>query len=75
MSVKYTPGGLLYKMSGCNLQYVTTSSFLMSVYSKYLQASKQTFQCGGMTVNPSMLRKVAKKQVHAMIFDLFNLIS
>ncbi|XP_078169682.1 cellulase 3 [Carex rostrata] len=63
MSVTYTPGGLLYKMTGSNLQYVTTASFLMSVYAKSLRFSKQTFQCGGMAVNPSLLREVAKKQV------------
>ncbi|KAJ4757511.1 Endoglucanase [Rhynchospora pubera] len=63
MSVKYTPGGLLYKMTGSNLQYVTTSSFLMLVYSKYLLVSKQSFKCGDMSVDHHLLRQVAKKQV------------
>ncbi|KAJ3683215.1 hypothetical protein LUZ60_013442 [Juncus effusus] len=63
MSVKYTPGGLLYKLTGSNLQYVTSSSFLMSSYSKYLRVSKQTFKCGEMTVTPSLMKEVVKKQV------------
>ncbi|OAY71643.1 Endoglucanase 1 [Ananas comosus] len=63
MSVKYTPGGLLYKMNGSNMQYVTTTSFLLSVYSKYLKASKQTFKCDNLVVTPAQLRVLVKKQV------------
>ncbi|XP_039126047.1 endoglucanase 3-like [Dioscorea cayenensis subsp. rotundata] len=63
VSVKYTAGGLLYKMSGSNLQYVTSNTFLLSVYAKYLRASGQTFNCGDLLVTPSVLRELARKQV------------
>ncbi|KAJ0977225.1 hypothetical protein J5N97_012699 [Dioscorea zingiberensis] len=63
VSVKYTAGGLLYRMSGSNLQYVTSTTFLLSVYAKYLRASSQTFKCGDMQVTPSHLRKLARQQV------------
>jgi endoglucanase len=34
VSVRYTPGGLLYKSEGSNLQYVTSTSFLLATYAK-----------------------------------------
>ncbi|XP_010912682.2 endoglucanase 9 [Elaeis guineensis] len=68
-SVNYTPGGLLYKLNGSNLQYVTSASFLLSVYAKYLKISKQTFSCGDMVVTPSILRKVVQKQVDYILGD------
>ncbi|XP_058079479.1 endoglucanase 9-like isoform X5 [Magnolia sinica] len=63
VSVKYTPGGLMYKMKGSNLQYVTSSTFLLSTYARYLKFSDRTFKCGSLVVTPILLRKQAKKQV------------
>uniref|UniRef100_A0A0A9HCK2 GUN19 n=1 Tax=Arundo donax TaxID=35708 RepID=A0A0A9HCK2_ARUDO len=34
---QYTPGGLMYKEGANNMQYVTTATFLMLAYAKYLR--------------------------------------
>jgi len=62
-SSKYTPGGLLFKLPDNNLQYVTTTTFLLTTYAKYMAAQKHTFNCGSLSVTPSTLRTLAKKQV------------
>lgn len=62
-SAQYTPGGLLFKMSDSNMQYVTSTSFLLLTYAKYLKASRMTVSCGGTTITPKTLRTIAKKQV------------
>ncbi|XP_068647567.1 endoglucanase 3 [Aristolochia californica] len=59
----YTPGGLIYKMGQSNLQYVTSITFLLSTYAKYLMSTKQTFNCGSLKVTPVMLRALGKRQV------------
>lgn len=51
-------------MSDSNMQYVTSTSFLLLTYAKYLTISKQVVTCGGVTVTPQKLRAVAKRQVH-----------
>lgn len=56
-------GGLLFKMSDSNMQYVTSSTFLLLTYAKYLTFSKQVVTCSGVIVTPQKLRAVAKKQV------------
>uniref|UniRef100_N1QSE2 cellulase n=1 Tax=Aegilops tauschii TaxID=37682 RepID=N1QSE2_AEGTA len=43
----YTRGGLLFKLSDSNMQYVTSSSFLLLTYAKYLVSAKKTVSCGG----------------------------
>lgn len=65
----YTPGGLLFKMSDSNMQYVTSTSFLLLAYAKYLTSSHQVVNCGGSVVTPSRLRAVAKKQVDYLLGD------
>ncbi|ONK57748.1 uncharacterized protein A4U43_C09F3690 [Asparagus officinalis] len=62
-STQYTPGGLMYKMSSANLQYVTSISFLLSTYGKYMMPFGHTFNCGNLSVNANTLRKLAKRQV------------
>ncbi|KAK8579840.1 hypothetical protein V6N13_143004 [Hibiscus sabdariffa] len=64
-STQYTKGGLMYKLpgAGINLQYVTSISFLLTTYGKYLDARKQTFNCGGLSVTPDSLIGLAKKQM------------
>ena len=56
-------GGLLYKMSDSNMQYVTSTSFLLLTYAKYLTSAHMVVNCGGTTVTPKRLRSIAKKQV------------
>lgn len=61
--IEYTPGGLIYKPGGSNMQHVTAISFLLLAYAKYLSETSQTVNCGSMTVGPESLRLQAKKQV------------
>ncbi|XP_010269597.1 PREDICTED: endoglucanase 17-like [Nelumbo nucifera] len=66
---QYTPGGLLFRMSDSNMQYVTSTSFLLLTYAKYLTTAHKVVSCGGMTVTPKRLRTIAKKQVDYLLGD------
>ncbi|XP_042420523.1 endoglucanase 3-like [Zingiber officinale] len=66
---QYTPGGLLFKMGDSNLQYVTSTSFLLLAYAKYLTYSSKVVLCGGATVTPKKLRSIAKRQVDYILGD------
>lgn len=56
-------GGLLFKMDDSNMQYVTSTSFLLVTYAKYLTTSQKVVNCGGSIVTPKKLRTLAKQQV------------
>ncbi|GLJ50978.1 hypothetical protein SUGI_1085720 [Cryptomeria japonica] len=60
---KYTPGGLLYLLPEVNLHYVTSASFVLLTYAKYLSSSKQLVSCGGVTVTPRRIRAIKRRQV------------
>ncbi|GMH30875.1 hypothetical protein Nepgr_032718 [Nepenthes gracilis] len=60
---QYTPGGLLFKMSDSNMQYVTSTSFLLLTYAKYLKSANMVVSCGGVPITAKKLRTIAKKQV------------
>ncbi|CAN6242850.1 unnamed protein product [Urochloa humidicola] len=61
---QYTPGGLLFKEGDSNMQYVTSTSFLLLAYAKYLSAAGATVSCGGgAAIPPAALVAVAKRQV------------
>ncbi|GLT65975.1 hypothetical protein SLA2020_383710 [Shorea laevis] len=62
-TTQYTQGGLMYKMSQSNLQYVTSISFLLTTYAKYMRATKSTFDCGSLLVTPNYLTAIAKRQI------------
>lgn len=62
-------GGLLYKGSASNLQYVTATSLLLLTYAKYLSSSSINVQCGGSTVTSQTLIGLAKKQVDYILGD------
>ncbi|KAL0313170.1 UNVERIFIED_CONTAM: Endoglucanase 1 [Sesamum radiatum] len=67
---QYTPGGLFYKGSESNLQYVTTSSFLLLAYAKYLRSHEGgVASCGTSTVTSDKLVALAKKQVDYILGD------
>ncbi|PWA45429.1 glycosyl hydrolase 9B13 [Artemisia annua] len=66
-SSEYTPGGLLFKMDDSNMQYVTSASFLLVTYAKYLTQAKKVVNCGGSIVTPKRLRSIAKKQVDYLL--------
>ncbi|CAL0333008.1 unnamed protein product [Lupinus luteus] len=61
---QYTPGGLLYKGSESNLQYVTTTSFLLLTYAKYLNSNQQNVvSCGTTTLTRHNIISLARTQV------------
>ncbi|KAM6588901.1 hypothetical protein CsatA_011506 [Cannabis sativa] len=66
---QYTPGGLFYKGSESNLQYVTTSAFLLLTYAKYLNLNGGVTTCGGSTITVENLVSHAKKQVDYILGD------
>ncbi|CAN1173301.1 Endoglucanase 24 [Linum perenne] len=61
--IDYTPGGLIYRPGGSNLQHATTISFLLLSYANYLERTSQPVNCGSLTVSPYTLRAQAKRQV------------
>lgn len=50
-------------MNDSNMQYVTSTSFLLVTYSKYLTSARTVVKCGGTVVTPKRLRAIAKRQV------------
>ncbi|KAG4920261.1 hypothetical protein AAZX31_18G030500 [Glycine max] len=61
---QYTRGGLLYKGSESNLQYVTSTSFLLLTYAKYLNTNGgNVVRCGTSAVTGENLVTLAKAQV------------
>ncbi|KAL5744327.1 hypothetical protein ACOSQ2_027443 [Xanthoceras sorbifolium] len=62
-SVSYSPGGLLFKPGGSNLQHATALSFLLVVYSRYLKQVDRVIHCGDVVVNRARLIQVARGQV------------
>ncbi|GAA0186216.1 hypothetical protein LIER_33504 [Lithospermum erythrorhizon] len=67
--IEYTPGGLMYKPGGSNLQHATTISFLLLTYANYLEKSSQSINCGNIMVGPTKLRQIAKRQVDYILGD------
>lgn len=61
--IEYTPGGLIYKPGGSNLQHATSIAFLLLSYASYLSGSSQSVNCGNISVGPSSLRQQAKTQI------------
>ncbi|KZV47145.1 endoglucanase 17 [Dorcoceras hygrometricum] len=66
---QYTTGGLLFKMSDGNMQYVTSTAFLLVTYAKYLISAQKVVNCGGAIITPNKLRALAKKQVDYLLGD------
>ncbi|KAB2598523.1 endoglucanase 4-like [Pyrus ussuriensis x Pyrus communis] len=62
LSVSYSPGGLLFKPGGSNLQHATTLSFLLVVYARYLNQAKRAVRCGDVVASPARLVQLAKGQ-------------
>lgn len=60
---QFTPGGLLFKEGDSNMQYVTSTAFLLLAYAKYLSTAGASVSCGGGAVPPSALAAVARRQV------------
>ncbi|MED6174046.1 hypothetical protein PIB30_065176 [Stylosanthes scabra] len=68
-SVEYSPGGLLYKPGGSNLQHATSISFLELVYANYLDHTSQSLTCGNVVVSAQTLRQHAKRQLDYILGD------
>ncbi|XP_021969257.1 endoglucanase 1 [Helianthus annuus] len=69
---QYTPGGMFYYKQGqgqSNLQYVTTSSFLLLTYAKYLDSNGGHASCGSSMVTSETLITQAKKQIDYILGD------
>lgn len=62
-NVQKTPGGLIFRQRWNNMQFVTSASFLLSVYSDYLTSAGKTLNCPSGRVSPSELLSFAKSQV------------
>ncbi|KAJ0981291.1 hypothetical protein J5N97_009546 [Dioscorea zingiberensis] len=61
--IQYSPGGLLFKQGGSNMQHVTALSFLILTYSNYLSHANHHVTCPGYTATPNQLKMLAKRQV------------
>ncbi|KAH7547544.1 hypothetical protein FEM48_Zijuj01G0321000 [Ziziphus jujuba var. spinosa] len=63
-NVRRTAGGLLWFLPWDNIQYVTTASFVTTVYSNYLTANHASIQCAGAQMTkPSDLVASVQSQV------------
>lgn len=62
-NVKKTPGGLLWFLPWENLQYTATASFVLSSYSKYLEAAQASVQCPNGVLQAFDLLSLARAQV------------
>ncbi|KAJ4982243.1 hypothetical protein NE237_033080 [Protea cynaroides] len=62
-NVKRTPGGLLFIRPWNNMQYVSTATFLLTVYSDYLHNSTQKLHCQRGEVEAQELINFAKAQM------------
>ncbi|CAI8589303.1 unnamed protein product [Vicia faba] len=62
--IKTTPGGLLYIRDSSNLQYTTTSTMVLFIFSKILNNNHiDGIHCGSAKFSPSEIRAFAKSQV------------
>lgn len=62
-NVQRTPGGLIFRQRWNNMQFVTSASFLLTVYSDYLSSAGKFLRCASGNVAPSQLLSFAKSQV------------
>ncbi|KAE8778352.1 hypothetical protein D1007_48795 [Hordeum vulgare] len=62
-NVKTTPGGLLYVADWNNMQYVSSSVFLLTVYADYLAESGDKLKCPDGEVAPAEIVAFARSQV------------
>lgn len=62
-NVQKTPGGLIFRQRWNNMQFVTSASFLATVYSDYLTSAGRNLKCAAGNVAPNQLLSFAKSQV------------
>lgn len=68
-NIQKTPGGLIFRQHWNNMQFVTSASFLTTVYSDYLTSSRSNLRCSAGNVAPSQLLSFAKSQVDYILGD------
>lgn len=68
-NVQKTPGGLLFRQRWNNMQFVTSASFLATVYSDYLASAGRYLKCSAGNVPPAQLLGFAKSQVDYILGD------
>ncbi|CAI9772656.1 unnamed protein product [Fraxinus pennsylvanica] len=68
-NVQKTPGGLIFRQRWNNMQFVTSASFLLTVYSDYLSSAGKSLKCSSGYVPPSELLAFAKSQVDYILGD------
>ncbi|CAA3000616.1 endoglucanase 6-like [Olea europaea subsp. europaea] len=68
-NVQRTPGGLIFRQRWNNMQFVTSASFLLTVYSDYLSSAGKILRCASGNVAPSQLLSFAKSQVDYILGD------
>ncbi|KAF5779493.1 putative cellulase [Helianthus annuus] len=69
LEVQYSPGGLIFKAGGSNMQHVTSLSFLLLAYSNYLSHANHVVTCGGKSASPALLKNLARRQVNYILGD------
>ncbi|KAL8268970.1 hypothetical protein R6Q59_002768 [Mikania micrantha] len=69
LQVQYSPGGLIFKAGGSNMQHVTSLSFLLLAYSNYLSHANHVVTCGGKSASSSLLKDLARRQVNYILGD------
>ncbi|KAL2545976.1 Endoglucanase 8 [Forsythia ovata] len=67
--VQYSPGGLIFKAGGSNMQHVTSLSFLLLAYSNYLSHANHAVPCGETAASPALLKRLARRQVDYILGD------
>ncbi|KAF5460557.1 hypothetical protein F2P56_020421 [Juglans regia] len=68
-NVQRTPGGLIFRQRWNNMQFVTSASFLATVYSDYLASAGRYMKCASGNVSPSELLSFSKSQVDYLLGD------
>lgn len=68
-------GGLVHLRDGANMQYVTGTAFLFSVYSDIVAKHKQEVICGNDNFNSAHLTAFAKQQVKSLFALLIQVVS
>ncbi|KAG6688361.1 hypothetical protein I3843_11G119400 [Carya illinoinensis] len=68
-NLQKTPGGLIFLQRWNNMQFVTSASFLSTVYSDYLASAGKYIKCASGNVSPTELLSFAKSQVDYLLGD------
>ncbi|EAZ42601.1 hypothetical protein OsJ_27165 [Oryza sativa Japonica Group] len=64
VQIRTTPGGLLFTRDSVNLQYTTTATLVLSIYSKVLKSSgSRGVRCSAATFSPNQISSFATSQV------------